>query len=97
MDMVGAFVAGMEAFAMARDLFVEPQSQILGRLVDGVLSNVVFEYALTGAEQAVLAQLLSRVRPEAFQALGLRLRDCPSQEAEIRSFITPLCEAIRQM
>lgn len=88
--------AGMEAFSMARDLFFEPQSAIMTRLLDGVLSNVAFEHALTLTEQALLAELMAHADPALFQMLGAALRESPAQEYEMRRAILPMVEAIRR-
>lgn len=94
-DMCGK--AGTEAVAMAKDLLFEPDAQIYGRLLDGVLANVVFEYALTTAEQGALATAMTAVNPEVFQRLGSALREAPEQESLIRALVVPLCEAVRRM
>lgn len=94
-DMCGK--AGAEAVTMAKDLFFEPEAHIYGRLLDGVLSNVVFEYALTTSEQAVLAALMTKVNPEVFQRLGAALRNASDQEELVRALVVPLCETVRKM
>jgi hypothetical protein len=98
--------AGAEALGMAADLLFEPEAQIVGRLFDGVLANVVFEYALTPAEQQVVAALMERLPPAAYAQLGAALRAAASpndeghvpggQEELIRSFVVPICEAVRR-
>ena len=88
--------AGMEAFSMVKDLFVEPKARIFERLFGGVLANVAFEHALTGAEQALLGELMARADPALFQRLGAALADAPSQEAEIRALLDPMVAAIRR-
>ncbi len=87
--------AGTEAFRMAKDLLVEPSAQIMARLFDGVLSNIVFEYALTPSEQSLLAELMARADPRLYQALGASLGDAPDQEGEIRRLVVPMVEAVR--
>lgn len=87
--------AGSEAFSMAKDLFFEPEAQVLGRLVNGVLSNVVFEYALTNTEQEMLADLMGKLDPAIFQQLGTALQESDEQEKQVRALLVPLCEAIR--
>lgn len=87
--------AGSEAFQMAKNLVVEPEERIVGRLFDGVLANVAFEYALTPGEQATLGVLMQHIDPAIWQRLGAALRETPNQEEELRSFVTPLCEAVR--
>lgn len=89
--------AGMEAFSMVKDLFVEPKARIFERLFGGVLANVAFEYALTGAEQAVLAEMMARADPAVFQQLGAVLADSTSQEAQIRALLVPMVEAVRRV
>lgn len=88
--------AGSEAVSMAKDLFFEPEAQVLSRLVDGVLSNVAFEYALTDAEQVVFASLMGKLDPTVFQQLGAALRESDEQEAQVRALAVPLCEAVRR-
>ncbi len=94
-DIVGK--KGGEALSMAKGMLVEPRERIMGRLFDGVLSNVAFEYALTTAEQGLLAELMVRANPTLFQALGARLAEPAGQEAAIRSLLVPLVEAIRRV
>jgi hypothetical protein len=88
--------AGVEAFSMAKDLIFEPRERIMERLFDGVLSNVAFEYALTAAEQALLAEVMARVDPRVYQGLGASLADAQDQEGEIRKLVVPMVEAIRR-
>jgi hypothetical protein len=87
--------AGAEALGMAADLLFEPEEHVVGRLFDGVLANVAFEYALCDAERRVLGQLMGRVPAEAWQQLGARLKQAPEQERELRAFIVALCEVVR--
>ena len=89
--------AGMEAFSMVKDLFVEPKARIFERLFGGVLANVASEHALTGAEQALLAELMGRVDPAIFQRLGATLADSAHQEADIRALLEPMVAAIRRV
>ena len=89
--------AGSQAVSMAKDLLFEPEAQIYGRLLDGILQNVIFEYALTEAEQALLAQLMAKVDPQVFQQLGAALRESSEQEQQVRALAVPLCEAVRRL
>ena len=87
--------AAPQAFDMAKGLFMEPAEKVLGRMFDAVLANMVFEYAFTQAEQAVLGVFLRKVDPRAYQALLASLRESENQEQDIRDFITPAFEAVR--
>lgn len=89
--------AGSQAVTMAKDLFFEPEAQVYGRLLDGILQNVIFEYALTEAEQTTLAQLMAKVDPQVFQRLGAALRESTSQEQQVRALAVPLCETVRRL
>ena len=89
--------AGMEAFSMVKDLFVEPKARIFERLFGGVLANVAFEHALTGAEQTLLGELMAHADPALFQRLGAVLADSSSQEAEIRALLEPMVAAVRRV
>ena len=88
--------AGSQAVSMAKDLFFEPEAQVYGRLLDGIVANVVFEYALTEAEQTVLASLMAKVDPQVFERLGAALRESDEQEQQVRALVVPLCEAVRR-
>lgn len=92
-DVIGR--RGTEAVGMARDLFFEPKARIMERLLNGVIANVVFEHALTPAEQGALAELMARVDPRAYQRLGADLAQSDRQEDLIRAFVTPLVQTIR--
>ena len=84
-----------QAVNMAKGLFMEPAEQVLGRMFDAVVRNMVFEYAFTQAEQAVLGVFLRKVDPRAYQALLASLRKSETQEQDIRDFIEPAFEAVR--
>ena len=84
-----------QAVNMAKGLFMEPAEQVLGRMFDAVVRNMVFEYAFTQAEQAVLGVFLRKVDPRAYQALLASLRKSETQEQDIRGFIEPAFEAVR--
>lgn len=84
-----------QAVSMAKGLFVEPAEQVYGRMFDAVLRNVVFEHALTQAEQAVLGVFMRKVDPRAYQALLASLRESATQEQDIRDFIEPAVAAVR--
>ena len=84
-----------QAVNMAKGLFMEPAEQVLGRMFDAVVRNMVFEYAFTQAEQAVLGVFLRKVDPRAYQALLASLRESETQEQDIRDFIEPAFEAVR--
>jgi|GEM_PF-2556928 len=88
---------GAEAVSMVKDMLVEPQAQVFGRLFDGVYANVVFEHALTPAEQEVLGSFMQQLGAEAFARLGAVLAGSEQQEADIRAFLEPLCEAVRHV
>lgn len=88
--------AGVEAVSMVRDMFVEPRSRVLGRLFTGVMSNVVFEHALTGGEQDLLGELMRRAGPEVFQRLGAQVEGSASQEADVRALLEPMVAAVRR-
>lgn len=93
-DVVGR--AGNEAMAMAKDMLVEPREAVMARLFNGVLSNVVFEHALTGAEQELLARLIERAGQQVFLRLGAELAREPEQERSIRALIEPMVAAVRR-
>lgn len=88
--------AGLEAFSMAKDLFIEPRSQIWGRLLYGVAGNVIHEYLLTEAETEVVGQLLQHIDPALFQQLGYQLAAAPDHEAALRALLVPLVERIQR-
>ena len=87
--------AAPQAVSMAKGLFMEPAEKVYGRMFDAVLRNMVFEYAFTQAEQAVLGTFMRKVDPRAYQALLASLRDSDAQEQAIRDFIEPAFTAVR--
>ena len=87
--------AAPQAVDMAKGLFMEPAEKVYGRMFDAVLRNMVFEYAFTQAEQAVLGVFMRKVDPRAYQALLASLRDSDAQEQAIRDFIEPAFAAVR--
>lgn len=88
--------AGMEAFSMVKDMFVEPRERIYERLFGSVFANVSFEYALTPTEQSLLTELMAHIAPEQYQRLGAVVSEAEAQEGEIRSFLTPLIKMLRE-
>lgn len=89
--------AGTEAISMVKDLFVEPKERVYERLFGGVLANVAFENVLTPAEQALLAELMVRIKPAELERLGAAVASSGNQEAHIRAFLAPLVAAIRRV